>query len=158
MSSDSTSSVPAAKEARANKPDGKAQRAAAKRVPFGGRRARLEVPPDCKDPGYHYAWFRDQGDNLYRVRAAAYEEVSFADAGRIPPKGSNANDPCIAHGGVGEAGVPYNMWLMRIPMEFYREDQAAHDKLADDIDKAVFRKEYEGNKYGHHSVSVKDEE
>lgn len=129
-----------------------------KREPFGGRRMRLGIPDEHKDPGYFYYWFRDEGDNCYRARRAGYTEVSYREAGRIPDRDGNENDTCVAHGGVGEAGRPYKMVLMKLPQELREQDEAAHAALADKVDESIYRQEFTGGKYGSHNVQVKDEE
>ena len=129
-----------------------------KRIPFGGRRKRLYVDESKKDPGYKYYWFKDEGDNLYSAGAAAWSSVSFDDSGRRAPNDCNGNDPCYAHGGVGEAGRPYRMFLMKKPMELFLEDKALTNKLADDADEAIFRKEFSDGAYGSHDVQTKSEE
>jgi len=128
------------------------------REPFGGRRMRLSFPEEYKDPGYFYYWFRDEGDNLWRARSAGYAEVTYEECGRLPPREGTGKDACVAFGGVGEAGRPYNMALMKLPVDLRAEDEAAAAKLADEIDSSIFRTEFEGGKYGHHNVQVKDEE
>lgn len=129
-----------------------------KREPFGGLRFRLQIPEEMKDPGYHYAWIKDEGDNLYRARRNGYSECSYKELGRIADRDQDEKDPCTAHGGVGEAGRPYKMYAMKKPMEFYLEDKAAAAKLADDIDASIYREEFEEGRYGTHNVQVKNEE
>ena len=139
-----------------------------KREAFGGRRLRLSVLN--KDARYHYGWFRDQGDNLVQLRRAGYEPVTFREAAReVPEALENAEerlrpeDSCRTYGGMGEGGRPYNMILMKQPIEFYEADQADGAKRADDIDEAIFRPEFKdgkvvGNQYGDVNVSVRDKE
>ncbi|GAH46279.1 unnamed protein product [marine sediment metagenome] len=129
-----------------------------KREAFGGRSQRLGVPEEHKDPGYFYYWFRDEGDNCYRARRAGYQEVTFSEVGRIPDRDGHDNDPCVAHGGVGEAGRPYKMVLMKLPNELRAEDKLAQEKLTDDVDEAIYRQEFGDNTYGTHNVQSKDEE
>lgn len=129
-----------------------------KRQSFGGRRMRLGIEEHHKDPGYFYYWFRDEGDNLYRARASGYIPVTYQEVARIPDRDGHDNDPCTAHGGVGEAGRAYKMHLMKIPQELRAEDEASAAKLVDEADEAIYRQEFEGGKYGTHNVQVKDEE
>ena len=121
------------------------------RVAFGGRRLRLSVIG--KDPGYHYGWFRDQGDNYVLLRQAGYQEVSFREAHReVPELLENTDDrlrpedTCRTHGGTGEGGVPYKMILLKQPMSFFKEDQATQEKRNAEIDTAITRPELEGGK------------
>lgn len=134
------------------------RKATPQRESFGGRRMRLGIPEENKDPGYFYYWFRDEGDNCYRARRAGYVEVTYQEVGRIPDRGGAEGDPCTAHGGVGEAGRPYKMVLMKLPESLRKEDEKAHGELANDVDKAIYRQEFTGGKYGTHNVQVKDEE
>jgi len=139
-----------------------------KREPFGGRRLKLAV--SGKDPAYHYGWFRDQGDNLIRLRRAGYVPVSFREAEReVPEAIENTDDrlrpedACRTHGGLGEGNIPYNMILMKQPIEFYDEDRKVKQQANEAIDTAVLRPEFKDgsvvdNQYGDINVSVRDKE
>jgi hypothetical protein len=150
-----SSAGPAKQDAKGEQPE---RKETFDRIPFGGRRKRLYVDESKKDPGYAYYWFKDEGDNLYSAGAAAWSAVSFDDAGRRPPVDCKGKDPCYAHGGVGEAGRPYNMFYMKKPIELWKEDKAVQGLLADASDEAIFRKEFEEGNYGTHSVQSKNEE
>ncbi len=122
-----------------------------KRVAFGGRRLRLDV--SGKDPGYHYGWFRDQGDSYVSLQQAAYQKVSFREAQRECPEKLEGvderlrpEDTCRTHGGVGEGGRPYDMVLLKQPMQFFLEDQAAQERRNAEIDIAITRPELEGGR------------
>lgn len=139
-----------------------------KREPFGGRRMKLSVTG--KDPNFHYGWFRDQGDNLIRLRRAGYEPVSFREAGReVPEAIENTDDRlrpedvCRTHGGIGEGNIPYNLILMKQPMEFHKEDLGLKQDQTNEIDQSIYREEFSdgkvsGNMYGDINVSVRDKE
>ena len=160
MSSEKSSGQTTAQEPQATKPKGKRPRLE-NRVPFGGRSKRLGLVEEVferHNPGWFKMWFRDEGDNLHRVRAAGYEEVTYNECGRLPPKGAHGKDPVRTHGGVGEAGRPYDVCLMKLHPELRSEDEALQAQMADDIDSSIYREEFEGGKYGNYSVQVKDEE
>jgi len=139
------------------------------RVPFGGFTYKLEVA--YKDPAYFYCWQKDTGDTLRRMEAAGYERVSRRTARAIETlsnrdvSGGNQalDDTFWVHGGTGEYGREYKLVLMRQPMEYWLEDQAAIKQAADQIDQAINRPEYAGGKvvgsnYGDINVSTKDRE
>jgi len=139
------------------------------RVPFGGFTYKLEVA--YKDPAYFYCWQKDTGDTLRRMEAAGYERVSRRTARAIEAlsnrdvSGGNQalDDTFWVHGGTGEYGREYRLVLMRQPMEFWLEDQAAIKQASDHIDQAIHRPEFAGGKtvgsnYGDINVSTKDRE
>ena len=139
------------------------------RVPFGGFTYKLEVA--YKDPAYFYCWQKDVGDNIRRMEAAGYEQVSRRTARAIEAlsnrdvSGGNQalDDTFWVHGGTGEYGREYRLVLMRQPMEFYLEDQDISQKATDQIDEAIYRREYKGGKvvgsnYGDINISTKDQE
>lgn len=91
-----------------------------KRVPVSGNRNVLTV--NGKEDGFYYRWVLDAGDRINRFKRAGYEvvthevEVGDARVGTASPVGS----PVTASNGGGSSLI-----LMRIPLEYYEEDQKA---------------------------------
>lgn len=111
-----------AKETRAQRP---------KRIPMSGSRMRMEVPEEYKDPNYHYAWINDQGELIPRALRALYEHVKVSECpvwgtSDVDSASSSDSNVCM---GVGHGVTAY---LMKLPMEYYEEDQAAQRKINND--------------------------
>lgn len=99
-----------------------AQKSRPKRVPLGSR-SRLRF--DEQDPNFVYRVINDQDDRLKRAQEAGYEFVHGDDKlGDERVGESGAIDTRISK----PVGGNVRGFLMRIPKEFYEEDQAA--KLA----------------------------
>lgn len=102
-----------------------------KRVPVSGFRDILTV--FGKDPDYEYRWVKDgdeRGQRIWRFRQAAYEFVSIDDVEGIGMdavyKSEDLGSIIRVPAGKQEPGV--YLYLMRIPREFYDEDQV--DKMS----------------------------
>jgi hypothetical protein len=111
-----------ANESRANRP---------KRVPLG-QRNRLSF--GAQDPNYVYRVINDQDERLMQAQEAGYEFVTgdqplgdkrAAEGGKID---SRVSKPV----GNGVRG-----FLMRIPKEYYEEDQNAKIGKIEDLEKAL---------------------
>lgn len=101
------------------------------RVPLGGFRDILTLKNT--DPNYHYYWALDlseDGSQIARCRQAGYvfvrpeEEITYGEASvfKTSDLGSVLRVP---------AGGGLNHYLMKIPMDFFEEDQARHAKRVD---------------------------
>ena len=107
----------------------KAQRP--QRTPLG-QRNRLSF--GNQDPNFVYRVINDQDDRLQQAQEAGYEFVT-GDA--------QLGDKRVAEGGKVDSRVSKPVgngvrgFLMRIPKEFYEEDQAAKMKKIDEIEKAL---------------------
>lgn len=108
------------------------------RVPFGSHRRRLAVHK--KDPGYVYYWFNDTEDRLQRALAAGYEFVTRKMLGGtdVGDKDVNNQNQSLDSRVSKRVNGSLTTYLMRIKKEFYEEDQAAKQKDADEVDKAIF--------------------
>jgi hypothetical protein len=95
------------------------------RVPFGTPKMRF---PNREDDGYVYRVFNDQWSKepgrIERAQAAGYEAVD-EPLSRQPV-------------GVNEDGSPIMGVLMRIPKEWYDEDQAAKQVELDKVDEQIY--------------------
>jgi len=122
-----------------------------KRVPMG-RRNVLSVKGITDDENFHYHWFNDIEDRLQYCMEAGYEFVARngLQAGDKTVETARGTDSVMKKG-VGGGRVAY---LMRIPIELYREDQAAKQKLADDLDAGIKAPKVDGS-YGKVEVTRK---
>lgn len=115
---------------------------ATKRVPIGGNRDILTVLG--KEDGYVYRWILDTGNRVQKFEKAGYEvvthDVQVGDARVGTPEGLGSVVEASSGGG------NQRLILMRIPEEYYREDQDAKEKNIRALE-ASMGKEIEGT-YG----------
>lgn len=125
----------------------KAPRERVKRVPVNARN-RLEVIG--KDPDFVYRIVNDVDDRVERFQMAGYEPVHVSEArmasqrvGAGTPEGSVASMPV----GQGTKGI-----LMKIPKEWYEEDQRAKAQQLDAAEESIKKPDIDGA-YGKVSIS-----
>ena len=107
------------------------------RVPLGVPRAKLSVP---KRPGYVRRWINDDDKGrLHAAKEGGYTHVCDPDL-RVGEDGggSQAPDSRVSRiVGRGEGGKPLRAFLMEIPSELYKEDQASKQSALDEVDRAI---------------------
>jgi hypothetical protein len=115
------------------------------RIPFGSPEQKLGVK---QEPGFHYRWFNDnwrkEPGRIQRAKAAGYEVVDEPKSGR--------------NVGTNEDGSEIKGVLMRIPNEFYEEDQARKARELDKIDEQIHGGKFDKNltnTYGGVTVETK---
>lgn len=102
-----------------------------RRVPVSGHRDILTV--GGKDPAFYYRWVMDtdeSGATIEKYLGAGYElvmtnEIDGVGQRRVASdtgQGSVVRQPA---GNAGRQGVAQYLYLMKVPMEFYQEDQKA---------------------------------
>ena len=100
------------------------------RIPMSGQRMRMHIEEEDKDPAYHYAWINDQGSLLHNAIRAGYLHVSVEE---MPTWGTPDVDS--ASGSSSHVCMPVGdkvmAYLMKQPIEYYEEDQAAHQAAID---------------------------
>lgn len=113
-----------------------------KRVPVSGPRDILSVPN--QDPNYVYRWVRDEANRINRFKDGGYEVVT-ADL----EVGQPAVDRNTKLGSsITQTRGTVTLVLMRIPKEWYDEDQVAKQDEIDALE-ATMKKSAEANKdYG----------
>ncbi len=111
-----------------------------KRVPMG-RRQILKVMGNLDNDNFHYRWMNDEGERLFHAQEAGYEFVSKdgLQAGDQNVESARGTESIMKKG----VGMGVTAYLMRIPMEFYRQDQAAKQRVVDEME-ADIRKPKEG--------------
>lgn len=95
------------------------------RVPFGAQTLKMNY---LDRPGFHRHWFNDDDrGRVARAQKAGYTHVLDEDG-----------KPVSMPVGVREGGGALRAYLMEIPQEWFQEDQAAGQKLVDEIDEAIY--------------------
>lgn len=108
-----------------------------RRQPLNGRALKLEVFGEI--PGHHLYIAKDEGARLMLMENAGY---SFVEEGELQGFGAQAHntDPGTRVRfvlGVKGSGEPLYGYLMKIPEEFWQEDQAAIEKANREIDAQI---------------------
>jgi hypothetical protein len=121
-----------------------------KRIPMNLPRPRMAVP---EIPGYYLYWFADY--NLPHAIAAGYEFVDNkeVDVTRNHPGGGSGNtalDSRVSMVGTrsSEDGVQVRATLMKLRLEWYKEDQLSKVLRQAQILEGIFDKEQVFNKDG----------
>lgn len=107
------------------------------RQPLNGRALKLEVFGTI--PGYHLYIAKDEGARLMLMENAGY---SFVEANELQGFGAQAHntDPGSRVRfvlGVKGSGEPLYGYLMKIPEEFWQEDQTAIERANREIDAQI---------------------
>ena len=98
------------------------------RVGFGAARPKLEVAVDeLRESGYHVHWFNDTDARISEAEAAFYEFVTWKEIGGVRGKdGAGKPDERVSKRvGTNDDGTALIAYLMKIPVEYYQEDEAA---------------------------------
>lgn len=111
-----------------------------KRTPISKRNI-LSV--EGKDPNYHYRIVNDTGDRIQAFKDAGYETVPASDV-RIGDKRINSATP---EGSLAQVSVGggQKALLMRIPKEWYEEDQAAKQTEINRLEQSTLQQALERN-------------
>lgn len=122
-----------------------------KRIPLG-RRNVLNVKGITDDENFHYHWFNDTGERLQYCLEAGYEFVDKKglEAGDKTVESARGTDS-IMKKGVGQGVVAY---LMRIPIELYKQDQSLKQLEVDRLEAGLKAPKVEGS-YGKVEVERK---
>ncbi len=117
-----------------------------KRVPVGGPRNILTVAQ--KDPNYVYRWVNDVPGRIAAFKEGGYEVVTSDNevGDKTVDRGSKLGSAITK-----SVGGQITAVLMRIPKEWYDEDQAAKQKDVDILE-ATMRDQSQRGDYG--SVKV----
>ena len=126
----------------------------AQRVPVSGNRDILTI--QGKDPAFEYRWILDgseDGQRVQRFRNAWWELVHSDDG-----QHKVGQDMVYKTENVGSlirvpAGSGKFYYLMRIPKEYYKEDQAAKQSDITDREKAITQTDSDNGQYGNIKIS-----
>lgn len=114
------------------------------RIPFSANRKRLDVDWVEKDFEKKWVarWFNDQDGRVERAQAAGYalvkpEEVVGLGDSELHQGNTDLNAKVSKVVGRAEGNVPIRAYLLKIPREFYEEDQAEKEKVNARVDEAI---------------------
>ena len=106
------------------------------RVPLGVPRSKLTVP---QRPGYKRRWINETAGRLQAAQEGGYTFVEDPDL-RVGEDGNGDSRPDSRVSrivGRAEGGKPLRAFLMEIPSEQYKEDQASKQAALDEVDRAI---------------------
>jgi hypothetical protein len=97
-------------------------------------RNRLTVKAADKDPNFTYRWINDKDSRLADAQQAGYEFVTD-DIKAGDPRAAEASqmDSRVSK----PAGGGLTTYLMRIPNDYYKEDQKAKADTIDEMEKSL---------------------
>jgi hypothetical protein len=108
------------------------------RIPAGLPRPKLTATPML---GWHLHWMNDDGQRLIEAQQGGYEFVSEEETklDQVAPTPANSDLGTRVRKVVGkqENGEPMYAYLMKIPQNFYDEDQLALQAQVDRIDATI---------------------
>lgn len=124
------------------------ERVRVRRSPLDGGRDKLAVAN--QDPNYVYRWVNDVPGRIEQLKERGYEVVTQnVEVGQSTvDRGTNTGSGRSIQVGGGVTGV-----LMRIPREYYQEDQAAKAAENDALEAAMRRKAKEASDFGTLTIS-----
>lgn len=88
-----------------------------------------------KDPNFHYRIVNDTGDRIHVFQQAGYELVTDGDLSVGDSRVSTAGDLGAAKRVISNDGT--TSFLMRIPNEYYQEDQKAKQDKITELDQSM---------------------
>ena len=111
------------------------------RIPMSTAQLKLEVPDI---PGYHLHWMLGNPSRIAQAMKAGYtfvdhDEVDVVNTGLADDASKNGNTDMgsrisvVAGSDVGEDGKEQRLYLMKIPLEYWEEDQKALEKRNEQI-------------------------
>lgn len=123
-------------ETRTREQDAPVQSQARKeRVPLGVPRAKLKTP---QRPGYRRRWINDTPGRLQAAQEGGYTFVDDPDLRVGEDGGGDKPDSRVSRiVGRAEGGKPLRAFLMEIPSELYKKDQASKQAALDEVDRAI---------------------
>lgn len=104
-----------------------------------------------KDPSFHYRFVNDVGSRVYNYQQAGYEIVTDGDLTVGDSRVSDASDLGSPRRVVGDQGT--TSVLMRIPKEYFDEDQAKKNAALDEQDQAMKQQATKDLDYGKLQIS-----
>lgn len=103
-----------------------------KRKPFGVPRLKLTLEKTLE--GYHYRWVNDEPGRISAALAGDYEFAKPEEVGRDD---INDDGKVSELAGTNKDGSAMRCYAMRIPLEYYLEDQAEKAGYLNDVDLAI---------------------
>ncbi len=118
------------------------------RIPLGGFRDKLTVTN--KDPNFHYFWELDLGERGTKIARALQAGYVFVKAEEEPQVGEAAIYVAEGLGNIIRvaAGGGYYHYLLKIPKEWYKEDQDRIQERVNQTEQSMMGKPPQENFYG----------
>lgn len=105
------------------------------RVPLGVPRAKLKTP---QRQGYQRRWVNDTPGRLQAAQEGGYTFVEDPDLRVGEDDGASRSDSRVSRiVGRAEGGKPLRAFLMEIPSELFKEDQASKRHALDEMERAI---------------------
>jgi hypothetical protein len=104
-----------------------------KRTPINGRNI---LTVSGKDPAYVYRIVNDVGDRIEMFKGAGYELVDDAEV-QVGDRRVNKASAQGSKAQVTVDGIGTKAFVMRIPKEWYHEDQQAKQKQVDELESTI---------------------
>ena len=102
-----------------------------KRIPFGVPQTKLGV--EVLIDGFHLHWVNDEGSRLFQAEQGGYQFVEPKEVGIT----NERENRVVVLVGTKSDGTPLHAYLMKIPMEYFLEDQQHLQGHLDQIDRAI---------------------
>ena len=114
-----------------------------KRTPISGRNV---LTVKGKEVGYEYRIVNDSGDRIEMFKDAGWELVDSKDV----TVGDRRVDRTTSEGSKAQVSVGQGTkaFVMRIPKEYYDEDQAAKNKQIDALEESMKKQALSAGDYG----------
>jgi len=104
------------------------------RVPFGGLRSKLTI--NEQDKKFHYHWFNDVEDRIDRALSAGYDFVK-KDSVQVGDKDVHSGNSDL-NSRTSKRLRDFTIYLMRIPIDLWTEDQKLKQADADLVDESIY--------------------
>ncbi len=125
-----------------------------KRTPLGSFRAKMAVDPNLF-PKHHLRWINDELNRISYALNAGYEfvssdELANTDVGDrdVLPNNTDSGTRVSQVVGTKEDSAPLTAFLMKIPLEFYEEDQIEKQRIISESETAMFRGQHDDTEEG----------
>lgn len=102
-----------------------------KRTPFGYKVSKLDVAVEI--PGYKLRWINDENGRIHEAQEGGYQFVEPSEVGSANTEDTKEKRLV----GKQQDGKPLFAYLMKLPLEFYEEDQELRRSEQKQIDDAI---------------------
>lgn len=119
-----------------------------KRIPFGTPRTKLEVP--YMPEGYHGHWVNDDAGRIFAAQQGYYEFVTPDEVGLDKTEDNKVK---VLVGKNAQNG-PLFAYLMKIKLEYYKEDRQLINSKQDEFERAL--KQLGNNQNGEYGYVPKE--
>lgn len=144
---------PKRKAGRPSRADILARQKATVRTPITGERSILHV--EGKMPGFKYRWIKDTdetGSEVLRFLSAGYEFARRSEGIIVGDNSVYASKAVGSLVRVSAGSQGDYLYLMKIPEDWYKEDQEAKSRIVDQTEDAIKAPEI-GGSYGSIKIS-----